>query len=111
MIDPTDPIREKAVSYPEVAKGTSCTQSSFKAGSGTFLFIGPGPKGKGFKAMFKLKESMPDAKARAKAEPARFEVGKTGWVTARFTAEEPLPRAIWERWLDESYAITTEKKR
>jgi hypothetical protein len=111
MTDPTDPIREKAASYPEVAEGTSCTQNSFKAGSGTFLFIGPGPKGNGFKAMFKLQQSMPDAIARAEAEPARFEVGKTGWVTARFTAEEPLPRATWEPWLDESYAITSRKKR
>jgi hypothetical protein len=109
MTDPTDPIREKAASYPEVAKGTSCTQSSFKAGRGTFLFIGPGPKGKGFKAMFKLRESMADAEARAKAEPKRFEVGKTGWVTARFTADEPLPRSVWEPWLDESYAITVGK--
>ena len=109
MVDPTDAIREKAASYPEVAKGTSCTQSAFKAGRGTFLFIGPGPKGKGFKAMFKLRHSMPDAEARAAAEPARFEVGTTGWVTARFTAEEPLARAIWEPWLDESYAITTKK--
>jgi hypothetical protein len=33
--------------------GASCTQSAFKAGKGTFLFIGPGPKGLGFKAMFK----------------------------------------------------------
>lgn len=110
MTDPTDPIREKAASYPEVAKGTSCTQSAFKAGRGTFLFIGPGPKGEGFKAMFKLRESMPDAEAWAAAEPARFEVGKTGWVTARFTAQQPLPRTIWEPWLDESYAITTKKK-
>lgn len=111
MSDPTDPIREKAASYPEVAKGTSCNQSSFKAGSGAFLFIGPGPKGKGFKAMFKLRESMPGAESRAKAEPARFAVGTTGWVTAHFIVEEPLVRAIWEPWLDESYAITTERRR
>ena len=110
MADPTDPIREKAASYPEVAKGTSCTQSSFKAGRGTFLFIGPGPRGIGFKAMFKLRDSMADAEKRAEADPARFEVGKTGWVTVRFTAEDPLPRAVWERWLDESYAITTGKQ-
>lgn len=49
--DPTEPIREKAASFPEVAKGTSCNQSSFKAGKGSFLFIGPGAKRVGFKAM------------------------------------------------------------
>lgn len=104
--DPTAPIREAAADYPEVAKGTSCTQSSFKAGRGTFLFIGPGPKGIGFKAMFKLRASMDEARALAEEQPVRFEVGNTGWVTARFTAEEPLPASVWKRWLDESYAVT-----
>ena len=104
--DPTDPIRQKAVTFPEVAKGTSCTQSSFKAGKGTFLFIGPGPKGKGFKAMFKLKESMSEAEKLAAEDPKRFEVGSTGWITTRFTADEPLPERIWEPWLAESYELT-----
>ena len=104
--DPTDAIRCRAAAFPEVAKGTSCTQSSFKAGKGTFLFIGPGPKGKGFKAMFKLKTSMPEAQKLATEHPKRFEVGSTGWVTARFTAEEPMPGGIWEKWLAESYDLT-----
>ena len=61
------------VPFPAVAKGTSCTQSSFKAGKGTFLFIGPGPKGKGFKAMFRLKRSLPQANRLAAGDPDRFE--------------------------------------
>ena len=94
--DPTDPIRRMAVTFTGVAKGTSCTQSSFKAGKRTFLYIGPGAKGKGFKAMFKLKQSMPRAKKLASTDPERFEVGSTGRVTTRFTAEKPLPKSIWE---------------
>ena len=86
--DPTDAIRRQAVTFPGVAKGTSCTQSAFKAGKGTFLFIGPGPKGQGFKAMFKLSASMPQAVKLAAEDPKRFEVGSTGWVTVRFTVEE-----------------------
>ena len=104
-IDPTERIREKAASFPEVAKGTSCNQSSFKAGKGSFLFIGPGAKGVGFKAMFKLKHSMFQARKLASKEPDRFEVGSTGWVTTRFTAEKPLPKSIWQKWLQESYDI------
>ena len=105
-IDPTEPIREKAASFPEVAKGTSCNQSSFKVGKGSFLFIGPGAKGVGgFKAMFKLEHSMSLARKLASKEPDRFEVGSTGWVTTRFTAEKPLPKSIWEKWLQESYDI------
>ena len=108
--DPTDPIRRKAVTFPAVAKGTSCNQSSFKAGRGTFLFIGPGAKGQGFKAMFKLNRSMPQARELATKNPDRFEVGSTGWVTTRFTAAKPLPKSIWHRWLEESYELTCASK-
>jgi hypothetical protein len=104
--DPTDAIRRQAVTFPAVAKGTSCTQSAFKAGNGTFLFIGPGPKGQGFKAMFRLKASMPQARKLAATDPKRFEIGSTGWVTARFTSEDPLPKRIWGKWLAESYEVT-----
>ena len=103
--DPTDPIRTKAAAFPAVAPGTSCTQSSFKVGKRAFLYIGPGAKGHGFKAMFKLDQSMPQAKELAATRPDRFEVGSSGWVTTRFTAEEPLAEAVWENWLEESYEL------
>ena len=103
--DPTDPIRGKAVTFPEVAQGTSCNQSSFKAGTSSFLFIGPGAKGQGFKAMFKLDRSIPQARKLATQPPGRFDVGSTAWVTARFTTEKPLPKTIWEKWLKESYDL------
>jgi len=101
--DPTDAIRTKAAAFPAVAPGTSCNQSAFKVGKRAFLYIGPGAKGRGFKAMFKLDESMPQAKELASTHPDRFEVGSTGWVTTRFTAEQPLPDALWQTWLEESY--------
>lgn len=103
--DPTDAIRARAAAFPAVASGTSCNQSSFKVGKRAFLYIGPGAKGRGFKAMFKLDDSMPEAKELAATRPDRFEVGSTGWVTTRFTAEEPLPEAVWENWLEESYEL------
>lgn len=103
--DPTQPIRERAASFPGVAEGTSCNQSSFRVGKAAFLFIGPGAKGIGFKAMFKLDRSMPKARELATERPDRFEAGSTGWVTTRFTAEKPLPKSIWEKWLKESFEI------
>ncbi|MBC8374900.1 MAG: hypothetical protein H8E26_02575 [FCB group bacterium] len=107
--DPTFPIREKAAAFENVVTGTSCNQSSFKTKRGSFFFAGPGAKGVGFKAMFKLKASMPQAQALAKDMPSRFEVGSTGWVTTRFSTKDPLPKEIWEKWLEESYLITEKK--
>ena len=101
--DPTVPICLKASLYPGVDEGTACTQSSFKAGKKAFLYIGM-QEGR-HKAMFKLKESIPEAVRLAEATPNDFQVGKFGWVTARFTAVNPLPTELWERWLDESYEL------
>lgn len=107
--DPTEPIRLKASLYPGVDEGTACTQSSFKAGKKGFLYAGP--QGGRYKAMFKLKDSIPEATELAEKEPDRFEVGKLGWVTARFSAEEPMQEELWQKWLDESYGLTGADKR
>ena len=103
--DATEAICEKAASFPDVAIGTSCNQTSFKLGKSSFLFIGPGAKGQGFKAMFKLSRSMKRARELAEKDPDRFQVGSTDWVTVRFSNEEPLAKSIWQKWLKESFEI------
>jgi hypothetical protein len=108
--DPTDPIRQAAVELPAVDTGTACNQSAFKAGKKTFLFIGPGAKGIGYKAMFKLDASLDQARALAASEPDRFEAGSSGWVTTRFGDENPLPEELWRPWLEESYALMVKRK-
>ncbi len=109
--DPTDSMRLKASQYPGVDEGTACTQSSFKAGKKAFLYIGE--QGGRYKAMFKLQKSIPEATKLAEKEPECYEVGSMGWVTARFTADKPIPSQLWEKWLDESYdlSLTTKTKR
>lgn len=57
--DPTEAIRLKASQYPDVDKGTACTQTSFKAFDKGFLYIGE--QGGRSKAMFKLKASLVEA--------------------------------------------------
>ena len=104
MKDPTEPIRLKASQYPNVDEGTSCTQSSFKTGGTAFLFIGE--QGGRYKAMFKLKESKAEAAQLAEKRPDDFQVGSGIWVTARFSSEKPLPKMLWQKWLDESYALS-----
>ncbi len=70
--DPTAPIRLRTSRYPGVDEGTACTQSSFKTSKRAFLFVGM--QGGRFKAMFKLKNSIPEAANLAKKDPDRFSV-------------------------------------
>ncbi len=104
MNDPTEAIRLKASQYPNVDEGTSCTQSSFKTGGKAFLFIGE--QGGRYKAMFKLKESRAQAENLAEKAPEDYQAGSGVWVTARFSSEKPLPKSLWQKWLDESYALS-----
>ena len=97
-------MRLKASRYPAVDEGTACTQSSFKTGKRAFLFVGM--QGGRYKAMFKLQKSISEAEKLAKKEPDNFQVGSTAWVTARFTADKPMPKKLWEKWLDESYELS-----
>lgn len=103
-------MRAQAASLPNSIEGTSCNQSSFKLGKVAFFYVGPGPKGVGYKAMFKLDRSIAQATKLAAKEPERFRVGTAPWITARFTAAKPLPKSIWEKWLKESYALVAAKK-
>ena len=59
-----------------------------------------------YKAMFKLEKSKPEAIKLAKKDPNCYSVGSSAWVTARFTADKPMPKKLWEKWLDESYQLT-----
>ncbi|MEM7800974.1 MAG: MmcQ/YjbR family DNA-binding protein, partial [Chloroflexota bacterium] len=95
--------------YTGVDEGTACTQSAFKANKKAFLYIGE--QGGRYKAMFKLDSLLLEAAELAEQAPQNYEVGKHGWVTARFSAEEPLPEALWGRWLDESYRLTLPKSK
>ncbi len=106
-MDASQKIRIKAGKYAGVAEGTACTQASFKVGKTAFPFIGE--QGGRHKAMFKLKASRAEAQELATARPKDFQIGSSPWVTARFSDDDPLPEAIWRRWLDESYALSAKK--
>ena len=105
--DPTKALKKAAGALPNVVEPMSCNQASYKAGKKAFLYVGPGAKGVGYKAMFKLVASLGEAEKLAKSEPERYELGVGNWVTTRFSADDPLPKKIWSSWLKESHAGAT----
>ena len=107
--DPTEAMHLKASLYPLVDEGTACTQTSFKAKKRGFLYVGE--QGGRYKAMFKLMQSLVEAADLAENAPADYQVGTGGWVTARFSAETPMPQQLWEKWLDESYELSVASKK
>ena len=107
--DPTEPIRKMASEFPEVDEGTACTQSSFKTAGKAFLFAGM--QGGRYKLMFKLERSLAQAAELAEKNPDDFQVGSAKWVTARFSAEKPMPARLWKKWLKESYELSRVKKK
>ena len=106
--DPTEPIRQRASEYPGVDEGTACTQSSFKAGNKAFLFVGE--QGGRYKLMFKLDASRDQALELARQAPEDYQVGSGAWVTARFSADAPMPERLWTKWLDESHSLAVGAK-
>ena len=108
--DATLAIKRAAAGLPGAVAGESCNQVSYKVGRKAYLYIGPGKKGVGYKAMFSLDDSLSEAKKLAAQDPQRFEVGAGNWATTRFSDEEPLPEGLWNRWLSESYKGASEKK-
>ena len=43
------------------------------------------------------------------ASPTGYGLGKSGWVTARFTAKDTPPLDVLRKWIDESYRAVAPK--
>ncbi len=43
-------------------------------------------------------------------QPAGYNLGKSGWVTARFTASDPPPLDLLTEWIEESYGAVAPKR-
>lgn len=79
--------------------GTALEKRTVRVRGKAFVFLGARD------VLLKLGESLPEARALAKAEPGRFRAGSGGWVTIRVDAPDPPPLALLERWVRESHAL------
>ncbi len=96
------------MSYPEVAAGTVCNRTSFKARGKAFVFMGLYDDY--YDVMIKLRDSLPTATKFAEKSPECFKVGAHGWVTVTFRLDQTPPPGLLETWIDESFRLLAHKE-
>ena len=99
-----DEVLALALAYPEAHEDHPWGDTVVKVRNKVFCFLGPGsPTGDGLTIGVKLPESHPLALAQPHVTPMRYGLGKAGWVTGMFPADDLPPLPMLTAWLDESY--------
>jgi len=76
-----------------------------------FVFFGlDADLDKGVHLGAKLPQSNADALIFPFVRPSRYNLGKSGWVSVRFLAEEDPPIDLFKNWIEESYRAIAPKK-
>jgi len=101
-------LRQFALGYPEAVEEFPWGHRAIKVKGKIFLTLHGAD---GVMAMsVKLPHSGRIALLQPFASPAGYGLGKSGWVTAQFTAGDEVPVDLIEQWIDESYRAIAPKK-
>jgi predicted DNA-binding protein (MmcQ/YjbR family) len=90
-----------ALSLPEAWEDHPWGDTVAKVGAKVFVFLGPE------RLTVKLEESHEHALSVDGAEPARYGLGRAGWVTVPFRG---LPADVVRDWIEESYRIVAPRR-
>jgi predicted DNA-binding protein (MmcQ/YjbR family) len=58
----------------------------------------------------KLPQTSDEALALPFTKPTEYGLGKSGWVSASFTEDQPIPVDLLKQWIDESYRAQAPKR-
>lgn len=103
-----DAIRTFALAFPETREDFPWGERAFKVRNKTFVFMSGG-EGAPFGLSVKLPQSREFALDYDFTEPTHYGLGKHGWVSARFPADEELPADLLHAWITESYRAVAPK--
>jgi len=101
-------LREIALALPEAYEDHPWGESAFKVRKKVFLFMHL--DGDELSLSLKLPLSGEVALTLSFTSPTGYGLGKSGWVSARFAAEDGPPVAMLEAWIEESYRAVAPKK-
>lgn len=102
-------LREAALAYPNTVEDFPWGYPAFKVdGKKVFCFLSAREDG-GFACSMKLPYRSEDALRLPFAEPTGYGLGRSGWVSFTFTADDNVPAADLVDWLDESWRAVAPK--
>lgn len=102
-----DALRKHALAYPHTHEDFPWGHSACKVKNKAFVFLHA--EGTNLSLSVKLPESNSLALQLPFAEPTGYGLGKSGWVSARFTQDDEIPLAILKSWIDESFHAVAPK--
>jgi len=102
-------LRDYAMSFPEAHEDHPWGHIAVKVKKKVFVFLG-GESQDDFGMSVKLPNSRDAAADLPFAEPTGYGLGKSGWVSARFTKASDVPVDLMKAWIEESYRAIAPKK-
>ena len=104
-------LREFALKMPGAYEDFPWGERVVKVNKKIFVFFGVDEDiDKGVNFGVKLPTSNDDALNFPFTKPARYNLGKSGWVSVRFSPDEDPPIELFERWIGESYRAIAPKR-
>lgn len=100
-------LRAQGLGYPETTEDFPWGHRTLKVRGKAFVFMS---RENGFSLSIKLPSSSHVALDLPFAEPTGYGLGRSGWVTATFAPEKPVPLDILSQWLEESYRAVAPKR-
>lgn len=103
-------LRDYAMTFPETHEDHPWGHIAVKVNKKAFVFLGGDKEAAELSISVKLPQSRDVAADLPFAEPTGYGLGKSGWVTARFTKPSAVPIDLLRSWIDESYRAIAPKK-
>lgn len=101
-------LRKHALGYPEAYEEMPWGHHAIKVKGKSFLFLAA--DGGELSLSAKLPSSGTVALKLPFASPTEYGLGRSGWVTARFSRGARVPLDILRLWIDESYRALAPKR-
>lgn len=101
-------LRKYALSFPETHEDFPWGHRALKVRGKGFLFMGGDEKA--FSLSVKLPTSADGVLLLPFASPTGYGLGKSGWVTARFTRKDKIPFEWIRSWIEESYRAVAPRR-